>query len=128
MSVAVTEPLDCVTSVCTLRDLDTWLLVSNVVPERISARRYRVIVPDGQVSIFREKTPETFEVHPESQYVLTLHDSIKAKIPIANRHRTGWYLQQFIKISSLINSPAGENHLIWDSDTLPLKQLTFLDI
>ena len=55
MSVAVTEPLDCVTSVCTLRDLDTWLLVSNVVPERISARRYRVIVPDGQVSIFREQ-------------------------------------------------------------------------
>ena len=119
--------LDCVTSVCTLRDLNAWLLVSKQIPTKIASKRYRVIVPDDQVRAFQERTPAKIEVHPESIYISDLYKTIKTKVPTTNQHRTGWYLQQFIKLASLIDGDNGENHLIWDADTVPLKNLDFVD-
>ncbi|MCD8525285.1 MAG: DUF6492 family protein, partial [Gammaproteobacteria bacterium] len=109
--------LDCVTSVCTVRDLGIWQLAAHAIPKQIAARRYRVIVPDDQVDIFRTHSSEQFEIHAESHYVAGLMSAIRSKMPESNKHRAGWYLQQFIKIASLIDSPPGEYHLIWDSDT-----------
>ena len=117
--------LDCVTSVCTVRDLAIWELAAREIPKHISARRYRVIVPDDQVDVFKARSPKQFEVHAESGYATGLMDIIRSKMPENNKHRAGWYLQQFIKIASLINNPPGECHLIWDSDTIPLKPLNF---
>ena len=38
---------------------------------------------------------------------------------------TGWYLQQFLKMGFALTPYAGEEYLIWDSDTIPLHSLRF---
>jgi hypothetical protein len=40
--------------------------------------------------------------------------------------RTGWYLQQFLKLGFAKKTKA-ERYLVWDGDTIPLKKLTFFD-
>jgi hypothetical protein len=102
------------------------MIVCQHLPERIPAERYRVIVPDDQVSTFRKQTPEVFEIHAESDYVGDLAKKLFNRMPDVNRHRMGWYLQQFVKLASLIQANRGESHLIWDSDTVPLKSLRFI--
>jgi len=56
---------------------------------------------------------------------LTL-DVIKAyfKNRNADINRSGWYFQQFLKISFSLKFH-GESYIIWDSDTLPLKEIPF---
>lgn len=40
---------------------------------------------------------------------------------------TGWYFQQFLKIGFALSEYAKDEYLIWDSDTIPLRELTFKD-
>lgn len=127
-AVSSSIPLDCVTSVCTLRDLDTWLVVCAHLSERIAAKRYRVIVPNDQVAKFREQTPIAFEVHAEGDYVGDLAKELLNRLRQANQNRMGWYLQQFVKLASLIQAKTRESHLIWDSDTVPLRKLGFVSV
>lgn len=46
-----------------------------------------------------------------------------------NRTHTypGWYLQQFLKMGFALTPYAGQDYLIWDSDTIPLHKLCFKD-
>lgn len=39
----------------------------------------------------------------------------------------GWYLQQFLKMGFALTKNAGNEYLIWDSDTIPLHKLYFKD-
>lgn len=39
-------------------------------------------------------------------------------------HRTGWYFQQFLKLAYSFH--ASENYLIWDSDTVPLHEVSMI--
>ena len=39
--------------------------------------------------------------------------------------RFGWYFQQFIKMSELDEGEDRDINLIWDADTIPLKELSF---
>ena len=38
---------------------------------------------------------------------------------------TGWYLQQFLKLGFALSKYAGDYYLSWDSDTLPLHEISF---
>lgn len=38
---------------------------------------------------------------------------------------TGWYLQQFLKMGFALTEYAKDEFLIWDSDTIPLHEMTF---
>lgn len=40
---------------------------------------------------------------------------------------TGWYLQQFLKMGFALTPYAQEEYLIWDSDTLPLHRMSFIE-
>lgn len=40
---------------------------------------------------------------------------------------TGWYLQQFLKMGFALTPYAKEEYLIWDSDTLPLHRISFVE-
>ncbi|MGV8830193.1 MAG: DUF6492 family protein [Breznakibacter sp.] len=42
-----------------------------------------------------------------------------------NSKSTGWYYQQFIKMSFSLSSYCKDNYLTWDSDTIPLKTIRF---
>ncbi len=51
---------------------------------------------------------------------------------IADQHftceyRFGWYYQQFIKMGFALSPYAKDFYLIWDSDTIPLNKLSFLE-
>lgn len=40
---------------------------------------------------------------------------------------TGWYFQQFLKLGFALSEHAKDEYLIWDSDTIPLRELSFKD-
>ena len=44
-----------------------------------------------------------------------------------NTGRTGWYLQQFLEFAFGMSSYAKEYFLSWDSDTIPLRHISFFD-
>lgn len=54
-------------------------------------------------------------------------DLIKNFLPKDYEYRSGWYLQQLIKIAAMDKLPAQPDEiiLIWDADTIPLKKLNF---
>lgn len=40
---------------------------------------------------------------------------------------TGWYLQQFLKMGFALSKYVKEHYLIWDSDTIPLREISFFE-
>lgn len=40
--------------------------------------------------------------------------------------RSGWYFQQFIKMAWALRADCSEAYLVWDSDTFPLRPVTFI--
>lgn len=39
--------------------------------------------------------------------------------------RAGWFYQQFLKVGFALHRQAKENYLVWDADTIPLRQMEF---
>ena len=106
--------------------LDVWAVTaknSKMFPEATS---HQVIVPRDQVDLFRSATPNHIEVRNEDELASEIRTRLHELIPPSARHRAGWYLQQFIKLSALEEaSRLGRNALIWDADTVPLRELQF---
>lgn len=120
---AVTKVL----SVCSKKDIDVWAVAAKYILKNIYAKRYIIIVPEDDIDAFKAITPGIYEIVGESRYVGNIREIIKDKLPIENKHRLGWYLQQFIKLAALEISEDADLLLIWDADTIPLKPLVFLD-
>jgi Family of unknown function (DUF6492) len=120
-----------VISVCSAKDLQAWSVACQKILDHIQARQYLIIVPDAEVGLFRVVTPLPYLVVPESIYVGNLKDQLKKLLPPENHDRIGWYLQQFIKIAAAKEIESDMNPselvLIWDADTVPLKDLNFMD-
>lgn len=57
------------------------------------------------------------------------YQNIDKKIKeIFNAHYSGgWYFQQFIKMGFAISTYAKEYYLIWDADTIPLREISFFE-
>ncbi len=119
---------DRVVSVACLKDIETWAHTAPKVLAHIASRQYLLITPDQDVSAFRRATPSQFAIEPESRY-LRGHssDSIRNRLPEKVRHRAGWYLQQFVKLEACKLDDPSATALIWDADTVPLKNLNFQD-
>jgi FkbM family methyltransferase len=113
-------------SVCHPRDIATWEVVARHMPRRIAARHHRVIVPDDAVPLFRDRSPAAFDVIGESRYAAGLAELIARHAPPDATPRTGWYLQQFLKLRALEDVPSDEVAVIWDADTVPLRRLSFV--
>lgn len=45
----------------------------------------------------------------------------------ADPARAGWYLQQFIKLDIANRDQTLEHYVVWDSDTVPLREIKFFD-
>jgi FkbM family methyltransferase len=114
-------------SVCHPRDIHTWETVARHLLGRIEARHRRVIVPDDAVQLFRSRSPGEFTVIAESRYADGIAERIATRFPTGARPRTGWYLQQLVKLRALDDVPADEVAVIWDADTVPLRRLAFVD-
>jgi hypothetical protein len=124
----VRHPVSTVISACEETKAEIWRHSSSHIVEHISAARYEVIVPDRDVSLFKELSAKPFVVVAESTYLNGRDiDWLKSRFPESLRDRSGWYLQQFIKITAARARLHEEIVLIWDADTVPLKSLTFAD-
>lgn len=126
-SMLVTQavlPLSLVVSVCCARDLETWAVVSQAVVRHIRAARYQVVVPDAEIAAFAAVTHPSYEVVGEEAYVGAIRAALVERLGDGMRHRLGWYIQQFAKIEALRRAGPGLG-LIWDADTLPLRDLRF---
>ncbi|CAM8437667.1 DUF6492 family protein [Candidatus Methylopumilus universalis] len=117
--------IDVLISVCKKRDIFVWKYSSSLIVQYIRAKKYIVIVPDVDFIIFKNIKGSFFEVHKESEYIGNLQEKIKLKLPEKFRHRTGWYLQQFVKLKAIESYLHCKLILIWDADTIPLKKIKF---
>lgn len=127
----IDRPIARVISVCSAKDLNTWMYASKRIVQFIDANEYLIIVPDHEVDIFEKISSPPYKVVPESIYVGGLKDRLKNLLPPENHDRIGWYLQQFIKIAAAKDALPNDNPeavvLIWDADTIPLRRLDFID-
>ncbi|MGQ0708565.1 MAG: DUF6492 family protein [Rhodoferax sp.] len=123
----VVKEIEVVFSVCAARDIDVWMVAAKHMLQHISAKSFYVLVPDSEVEIFRACTPFQFFIVPESCFV----DKYKAKLRDAVEAmgagvRYGWYLQQVLKLAFLESVKEEGVVLIWDADTVPLRNLNFV--
>ena len=112
-----------VISVCTIRDIETFQLTAQLVSKFIHATKYVVVVPHLEVDIFKSKDLGKYTVVSEdiySQIADYLHEKLGK-----NHNRFGWYFQQFIKLSELDDGSDNALNLIWDADTIPMKEINF---
>ena len=116
-----------VVSVCSLKDIGTWIFASKQIRKFIRAERYEVIVPSQYIRIFESLSDTGWVVIDEEKFATEFSiDYVKKKMPNGKESRAGWYYQQLLKLHALINSGPDENRLlIWDADTVPLKPLQF---
>lgn len=114
-----------VISVCTIKDIETFSVSSHHIVKNIDAENYRVVVPDGYVEYFKSKISPRFEVVNEQIYH-EIRSYLESKVP-KRYDRFGWYFQQLIKIAELNIGDVSAINLVWDADTVPLKNLIFED-
>ena len=119
------KKLSKVISVCHGDDIHTWTVASNYITRYIDSNSYVVIVPDVQIDEFIACTNPLFQVRPESEVVGGI-SVVLDKLMQQSNVRFGWYLQQFIKLGSLIGMDDEEVFLLWDADTIPIKKLDFI--
>ena len=115
-------------SVCCARDIKVWKTAAPYIIKNISAKNYYIIVPEGDLELFRQASPPDYVVLSENEFLPSgTSDLIKKFLPKDYEYRSGWYLQQLIKIAALDKLPAQPDDiiLIWDADTIPLKKLNF---
>ena len=117
---------DDVISVCASKDIETWKISSKHIIKFINSLSYTVIVPDDQINLFRSASPSQYNVVGENKYTKVLLPILIQHVG-SNYRRINWYIQQFLKLYAL--NDIGENNiaLIWDADTVPLRQIKFED-
>lgn len=114
-------------TLCIERDINIWKYSSKKILEMIDSDEYNLIVPDNQESIFKRNTPREYIVMPESSINKNISlQSIRDLLPISLKPWAGWYFQQILKIEAIIKTKKN-NTVIWDSDTIPLCNINFLN-
>lgn len=119
-----------VISVCEIKDILVWKIASVRIVRNISAESYQLICPDLQVDEFRMATHTVWEIVAESQFTKSCTiEMIRKQVTGENLGRVNWLFQQFAKINAITLSELADEDvvLIWDADTLPLRQLNFFD-
>lgn len=120
--------LENVISVCSGADIHTWKEAAPRIIKYISSNSYTVIAPNLDAKEFSKCTPSEFNIIPEEEYLTPVFSKLlyqKSEASRSGTARLGWYLQQFLKLLALEKTSDTEVSLIWDADTVPLKNLTF---
>lgn len=120
MQKAENPVINKVICVCCKKDAATFHIAATYICELIAAKTYVVLVPKIDYEYFMSLDLAQFTVVSEDRYqhiAAALH-----KKSLGNRF--GWYFQQFIKMSELDEGADSDINLIWDADTVPLKELS----
>ena len=73
---------------------------------------------DNNVILLDEDNLVTGLTYSGLQEIVSKHFNYQVK--------AGWYLQQFLKMGFAVSKYAKENYLIWDSDTIPLRNISLV--
>jgi FkbM family methyltransferase len=110
--------------ICARKDIEVWKYTSRSLLQNIESEEYILIVPEEDILIFKDCTPNNFNIQSEINYI----GRIKKYLNKLTLENTNWYIQQFIKLQALYenrNNKKEDIILLWDADTIPLKRLFF---
>lgn len=113
-------------SLCCKQDSEIWSMANEAIINNISAERYRVIVPDQDVELFKQITNPKYIVDPETLFYKNFNFLLSSYLPLNKQLDFNWYFQQFIKLEALNRLGPDETAVIWDGDTLPLRPIEFI--
>jgi hypothetical protein len=117
--------LDRIVSVCIARDLPTAAIGVREMLVRLQPRQYLYAVPKADMPTFRNAMPSAIDIVDEREFMEGWDlKKVHSVLPPPVSWRAGWYLQQFVKINA---SRLSGTTLIWDADTVPLRNLTVGD-
>lgn len=87
-----------------------------------------ILVGNDKVKNELENDNRFFFINEDKIYKGMTLDSIRESLRNLgdSEKRGGWYFQQFIKMAYAYICE-GEYYIVWDSDTIPLKEITFKD-
>ncbi len=114
-------------SVCASKDLGVWRVASRHILSFVSASEYCLVCPDAEVSLFRSQTPKAWRIRGDSEFAEGWDASKISEFLGSSRAEASWLLQQFLKLHAISDAEldAGDNVLVWDADTVPLRRLRF---
>lgn len=96
------------------------------IASRVNANRVIVITNSLLINQIKKKYPKYIFIDEdaviESLNLKAIREYLLQRIE--KRERAGWYFQQFLKMGYAFQSQ-NPYYLVWDSDTLPHKKLTF---
>lgn len=106
--------------------LTHWPIISRAMVENIDSENFAVICPDEIFGEVLNLSDPAFRVLKESTFNVDLQNKLRMRIEAQdNLKRYGWYLQQFLKLDFIEQNRSSKHILIWDSDTLPIRQIRF---
>jgi len=106
-------------STCTSKDFLTWKLTSKSLLDYCESKEKILIVPSKDFKLFKRYTPPDFNVVVENDVVSP--NILKNKIDSGSYDRFAWFYQQILKIEFLKIGDDGDINLIWDADTVALR-------
>jgi hypothetical protein len=117
-----------VVSVCIRRDLKVWQVSAPRILENIEAKEYELIVPTCDTKYFEKVTSKSFLIKNDEDYICPKYRAkLTELLAQRNEFSPNWLIQQFLKIMAISDGVKGDIALIWDSDTVPLCKLSFVD-
>lgn len=118
--------LDFIVSVCHPKHLAAWREAQKRLPEFVPTRDHLLVVPDECVEDFVAVTDRRIRIEPESAHTAQYSRRLRNELQrMSQERRFGSYVQQMIKLGALRGRPDGQRLLIWDADTVPLRELEF---
>ena len=119
------KPSRLVISVCAGPDLEVWKWSSALISRRLIAETFLVIGPPADLSELKLASAGEWQAEEETNYVKGLPGLDLEALRLLAGDRYGWYVQQFAKMGAMFIEKDYDEYLIWDSDTLPTRQLAF---
>ena len=118
-----------IVSCCCRQDLETFKFSYEYIEKYIPNSGFYLFVPDKDYDIFtiNLKNFKGLVIRRDSDIISKKNsDIVMNKLILLNkRNMYGWYIQQFIKIKAASKFSENETVIIWDSDTIPLRPLSF---
>jgi hypothetical protein len=116
-----------VISVAELGCIESWKLAGPQLIALVPSSEYWLIVPDNQLQEVVSNSPAEYKVFPESFFMQDFAERLSRCKGAALPARRGWYLQQLLKLEALSRASHLDRVVIWDADTIPLKDISFFD-
>lgn len=117
-----------IVSTCILRDLPVYRVACRSLEKYLPGCELNVITRKPDFQRFRDACGSELRLWDEREFIpgMTLDDL--QRIPLSFfPHGAGWYFQQFLKFAFLNVSNSEAHYLIWDADTVLLREIGLFD-